>query len=67
MDLNELTEEQKAKALACESPEELLALAREEGMELTDEQLEGVAGGWGSASCGDYTPEPCNYTAPNPC
>ena len=25
----------------------MLALAREEGMELTDEQLEAVSGGWG--------------------
>ena len=37
----------KAKLLGCETPEEVLALAQEEGYELTDEQLEGVSGGWG--------------------
>ena len=41
-----LAPELKERALECESPEELLALAREEGFELTDEQIEGIAGGW---------------------
>ena len=45
MDFNSLTEEQKAKALACKTPEEMLALAKEEGYELSDEQLEAVSGG----------------------
>ena len=67
MEFNDLTEEQKAKALACQTPEEILALAQEEGYELTDEQLDGVAGGWGEADCGSYTATPCNYTAPHPC
>ena len=55
MDFDNLTEEQKAKALACQTPEEIFALAQEEGYELTDEQLEAVAGGdefW----CGSYAP-----------
>ena len=67
VDFDNLTEEQKARALACQTPEEIFALAQEEGYELTDEQLEGVAGGWGEANCGNYTVEPCNYTAPHPC
>lgn len=37
----------------------MLAFAREEGYELTDEQLEGVAGGSWSCDCGDYTPKEC--------
>ena len=41
----ELTEEQKAKAKACKSTEELIALASEEGIELNDDELEGIAGG----------------------
>lgn len=45
MEYNDLTEEQKEKARACKTPEELVALAREEGVELSDEQLEVVAGG----------------------
>ncbi len=44
--LNNLTDEQKAKAKNCKTAEEFIALANEEGIELTDEQLEGLAGGW---------------------
>ena len=43
--LKGLTEEQIAKIKACKSQEEVLKLAKEEGIELTDEQLEAVAGG----------------------
>lgn len=56
MDFENLTEEQRQKARACRTTEEILALAKEEGMELTDEQLEGVAGGWGGGgedNCSD--------------
>ncbi len=42
-----LSEETKAKLKGCETPEEILELAREDGYELSDEQLEDVAGGWG--------------------
>ena len=45
MDINELSEELKAKARACTTPEELLALAKEEGVELSDADLESVSGG----------------------
>ena len=45
MDFNDLTEEQKAKVRACSTPEELVALARNEGIELTDEQLDDLSGG----------------------
>ena len=61
MNFGGLTEEQKAKAMACKSPEDMLALAKEEGYELTNEQLEGVAGGWDlpcncdAEGCGAYT------------
>lgn len=43
--LKGLTEEQIAKIKACKSQEEILKLAKEEGIELTDEQLEAVNGG----------------------
>ncbi len=45
-DFEGLTEEQKAKAHACKTPEDVLALVGEEGYELTDEQLEDISGGW---------------------
>ena len=48
--LKGLSEEQIAKLEACNSPEEILAAAKEEGIELNDEQLEAVSGG---AACGD--------------
>lgn len=49
MTFDELTPEQKAKAKGCTSAEELLAVAREEGYELSDDELEQIAGGisWG--------------------
>ena len=43
--LKGLTEEQIAKVKACKNQEELLKLAKEEGIKLTDEQLEAVSGG----------------------
>lgn len=43
--LENLTEEQIAKVKACKNHEELLALAKAEGIELTDEQLSAISGG----------------------
>ena len=43
--LKGLTEEQIAKVNECKTPEEILALAKEEGVTLSDEQLEAVSGG----------------------
>ncbi|MBQ7243508.1 MAG: hypothetical protein IJS52_04815 [Bacilli bacterium] len=43
--LKGLSEEQIAKVKACKNQEEVLALAKREGVELSDEQLEAVSGG----------------------
>ena len=43
--LKGLTEEQIAKVKACKSSDELLALAKAEGIGLTDEQLTTISGG----------------------
>ena len=43
--LKGLNEEQISKVQSCKNKEELLALAKKEGVELTDEQLEAVNGG----------------------
>ena len=48
--LNGLTKEQIAKVKSCKSSEELLALAKAEGVELSDEQLRAVNGGACSSS-----------------
>ena len=57
MNFEDLTPEQKKKALACKTPEELLKLAKEEGYEISEEELEGISGGtWGR--CENYV-DPC--------
>ena len=47
-----------AKVEACESMNELVSLLNEEGVDLTDEQLENISGGddWGGGhkNCKDY-------------
>ena len=43
--LKGLSEEQIAKIKACKSQDELLVLAKEEGVELSEEQLSAVSGG----------------------
>lgn len=45
-----LNEEQIKKAKDCKSTEELLKLAKEEGIELTDEQLAATSGGFCDSS-----------------
>ena len=49
MNLEDLNPEQIEKAKSCKTPEEVLAYAKEEGFELSDDQLDGIAGGssWG--------------------
>lgn len=46
MNLEDLTPDLRSKVIACKTPDELLALAEEEGYDLSDEELDGVAGGW---------------------
>ncbi len=43
--LKGLSKEQIAKVKACKNQDELLKLAKEEGVELTSEQMEAVRGG----------------------
>ena len=45
MNFEDLTPEQQAKANAAKSPEDFLALAKEEGYELSDAELEEITGG----------------------
>ena len=52
MKFSDLTEELKAKARACKTPEELVNLAKEEGIDLSDEQLAAINGGkWQCPAC----------------
>lgn len=45
MDVKDLTQEQWDKLRECKTPEDILALARAEGVELTDDELQQVTGG----------------------
>ena len=58
--LSTLTDEQKKKVEAAQSPEELLAFAKETGYELTDEQLSAVSeGSWCEPFCAGYCSSFC--------
>ena len=48
--LKGLTEEQIARIKACKNQEEMLKVAKEQGVKLTDEQLEAISGGCSSPS-----------------
>lgn len=46
MNIEGLTPEQQEKIKDCSTPEEILAVAQEEGYELSDDELDAVSGGW---------------------
>ena len=52
--LSKLTDEQKKKVEAAQSPEELLTIAKETGYELTQDELEEVSGGYSWKVCKRY-------------
>ena len=57
MEFNEIDQELKDRARACKTPEEVLALANEEGITLSDAELEQIAGGkgkWAHEECNDF-------------
>ncbi len=63
MEFKNLTPEQQEKARTCQTPEELVALAKAEGYELNDDELTAIAGGGTWLNCSDqacsrYDPEP---------
>ena len=45
MKFEDLTPEQQEKAKACKTPEEIFALAKENGYEMTEEEIDSVSGG----------------------
>ena len=53
MDFKDLSPELREKAQACTSPEELLALAKQEGYKLSEDELSAVSGGkaWSDVQC----------------
>ena len=49
--LEALTDEMRAKVQACENSEDLIDLAKSEGVELSDKQMEDISGGSGWIDC----------------
>ena len=45
MDFKDLTPEQKERVRNAKTPNDLLQLAKEEGYELTDDEIENISGG----------------------
>ena len=59
---NELSDDVKEKAAACASADELLKLAKDNMVDLSDEELEAISGGtWGNSNHW----EDCTSMAPN--
>ena len=57
MEYGEISQELKDRAKACETPEELLALASSEGIALTEDELDQISGGkgkWAHEECDDF-------------
>ena len=46
MTFDDLSPELREKALACKTPEDLIELAKEEGIDLSDDQLQAISGGF---------------------
>ena len=61
--LEGLSEETLAKVRSCQSEKDLLSLALENGVELTDEQLDMVSGGevWDNYDCHDLDRNQVDY------
>lgn len=45
MNLEDLSTEMREKMLDCETKEQLVELTKDEGIELTDEQIDAISGG----------------------
>ncbi|MDO4806521.1 MAG: Nif11-like leader peptide family natural product precursor [Coriobacteriales bacterium] len=53
MKLNDLDPELREKALACKTSDELVELAKESGIPMTDEQLASISGAANWETCTD--------------
>ena len=53
MDFKDISPELREKAMACKTPEEMLALAKKEGYKLSEAEIEAVSGGGWSGCATD--------------
>ena len=56
-----LSDEQKAKAKACKSTEDLIEMTKKEGISISRDELEAIAGG---NTWDDATSDPCKRLCP---
>jgi hypothetical protein len=49
----DLSPELREKAKGCKTPDEFLAFAKKEGYKLSDQEMEGIAGGWTCSTFGE--------------
>lgn len=54
MNFDDISPELREKVLACKSEEELIQIAEEHGMQLTDEQVTAISGGGYGCPCDDF-------------
>ena len=56
MEFSDLSPEVQEKLKGAKTPEEIMALAKEEGYELSEEELDGISGGacWDCVKCHNY-------------
>ncbi len=56
MSFDDLSPELREKARQCTTPEELLELAKREGIQLAEEELQAISGGgnWGTPDCDHF-------------
>ena len=66
MNHDNISPELRERAKACKTTEELLALAKEEGIELSDEELNAVSGGMWQSKCEEYKWESCEQDDDGP-
>ena len=63
MNFEDIPDSIRERALACKSPEELPSLAKEEGYEISDEDLDAMSGGgnWDDIklNCGSHCARNC--------
>ncbi|MBR2523090.1 MAG: hypothetical protein IKE53_01470 [Clostridiales bacterium] len=62
--LSKLTDEQKAKVTSANSIEEVISIIKDFGIDLTDEQVEGLAGGTGPLNYPYLKTGPLDTTGP---
>ena len=64
MGLEDLSQELQEKAKACQSVDELKSLCEAVGVKLTDEEIEGIAGGGDKTICRAFKPCSKHGTCP---